>query len=583
MSETKTHGEKAFVLNTGRSLMQGISMEAESKWSEKYFNAVAIAEMNPSDIAKLGITDRARIYNENGSVVLRIRPNSNVPAGEIYIPMGPWANMLTDPDTDGTGMPRLKGTKVFVEQTNEPLTSLIDILKELGAKNLEIHMEDAPVKTGERRTVENVVCPFCGDLCDHLIIEIDGNMIVKNTGGCAISSAKFLNYHKHRVLKPYLRHQGKLIEVSLDEALDKAAEILANSKYPLIFGLASTDIEANRYAVELAELTHGVVDNTSVFCHGPTALAVQEAGAVRYTFGVAIHLADLVIFWGCNPLEAHPNHVARIVLREGRFIKGRKSRKIIVIDTRRTPTANLADLFIQVEPGRDYELITALRMAIKDLDIEAPSVAGVPKEKVLELAEMMKTAKYGVIFFGLGLTMTGAKYKNIVAAIKLVQELNEWTKFGLLPMRGHYNVAGSNQVSLWATGYPYAVDYARGFPRMIIGVTSATDLLANGDVDAALIIASDPVAHLPRKAAEHLSRIPVIVIDAKWSLTTAFADVIIPGAYVGIECEGSAYRMDEVPIRLKKLVDPPPGILCDSEVLRRLVEKVKLKKGVVYE
>ncbi|MEM0031299.1 MAG: molybdopterin dinucleotide binding domain-containing protein, partial [Desulfurococcaceae archaeon] len=97
MSETKTHGEKAFVLNTGRSLMQGISMEAESKWSEKYFNAVAIAEMNPSDIAKLGITDRARIYNENGSVVLRIRPNSNVPAGEIYIPMGPWANMLTDP------------------------------------------------------------------------------------------------------------------------------------------------------------------------------------------------------------------------------------------------------------------------------------------------------------------------------------------------------------------------------------------------------------------------------------------------------------------------------------------------------
>ncbi|MEM0005151.1 MAG: formylmethanofuran dehydrogenase subunit B [Desulfurococcaceae archaeon] len=580
MSKTELEKAKAFVLNTGRSLMQGISMEEESKWSKKYFDAVAVVEMNPIDISSLGVRDRVKVYNEHGSIVLRVKPSNNVPPGTIFIPMGPWANMLTDPETDGTGMPRLKGVNVFVEPTDEPLTKLIDLLKALGAKQLEVYMEDAPLKTGDKKVVENVVCPFCGDLCDHLTIEVDGNKVVRNIGGCAISSAKFLNYHRHRILRPYIREQGRLVEVDLDKAIDAAADILAESKYPLIFGLASTDVETNRYAVELAELTHGVVDNTSVFCHGPTALAVQEVGAVRYTFGVAVHLADLVIFWGCNPLEAHPNHVARVVMREGRFVRGRKERKIVVVDARRTPTANLADLFIQIEPGRDYELLTALRMAIRDLDIEAPTVAGVPRDKVVELAEMMRTTKYGVIFFGLGLTMTGAKYKNIVAAIKLVQELNEWTKFGILPMRGHYNVAGSNQVSLWTTGYPYAVDYARGFPRMIIGMTSATDLLSNGDVDAALIIASDPVAHLPRKAVEHLSKIPVIVIDAKWSLTTAFADVIIPGAYVGIECEGSAYRLDEVPIRLKKVVDPPPCILCDSEVLRKLVEKVKAKKGV---
>jgi formylmethanofuran dehydrogenase subunit B len=580
MSKTELEKAKAFVLNTGRSLMQGISMEEESKWSKKYFDAVAVVEMNPIDISSLGVRDRVKVYNEHGSIVLRVKPSNNVPPGTIFIPMGPWANMLTDPETDGTGMPRLKGVNVFVEPTDEPLTKLIDLLKALGAKQLEVYMEDAPLKTGDKKVVENVVCPFCGDLCDHLTIEVDGNKVVRNIGGCAISSAKFLNYHRHRILRPYIREQGRLVEVDLDKAIDAAADILAESKYPLIFGLASTDVETNRYAVELAELTHGVVDNTSVFCHGPTALAVQEVGAVRYTFGVAVHLADLVIFWGCNPLEAHPNHVARVVMREGRFVRGRKERKIVVVDARRTPTANLADLFIQIEPGRDYELLTALRMAIRDLDIEAPTVAGVPRDKVVELAEMMRTTKYGVIFFGLGLTMTGAKYKNIVAAIKLVQELNEWTKFGILPMRGHYNVAGSNQVSLWTTGYPYAVDYARGFPRMIIGMTSATDLLSNGDVDAALIIASDPVAHLPRKAVEHLSKIPVVVIDAKWSLTTAFADVIIPGAYVGIECEGSAYRLDEVPIRLKKVVDPPPCILCDSEVLRKIVEKVKAKKGV---
>jgi len=572
--------ERLFVLNTGRSLAQGINMESEGKWGKKYFDAVAVVEMNPDDISDLNVKDRVRVYNEYGVVVLRVRPNSNIPKGQVFIPMGPWANMLTDPNTDGTGMPRLKGVKVFVEPTDEPLTTLADILKLLGAKHLDTRIEDIPLKTGERRVVEDVVCSFCGDLCDYLVIEVEGNKIVRNVGGCAISSAKFLNYHRHRILKPYVREGGKLIEVSLDEALDKAAEILVNSKYPLIFGLSSTDVETNKYAIELAELTHGVVDNTSVFCHGPTALAVQEVGTVRCTFGVVINLADLIVFWGCNPLEAHVNHIARNILREGRFVKERKERKIVVVDTRKTPTTNLADLFIQVEPGRDYELLTALRMAIKELDIEVPTIAGVPREEVLKLAEIMRTARYGVIFFGVGLTMTGAKYRNLVAVLRLVQELNEWTKFAVIPMRGHYNVAGANQVSLWTTCYPYAVDYVRRFPRMIIGVTSSTDLLANGDVDAALIIASDPVAHLPKKAVEHLSKIPVIVIDAKWSLTTAFADVIIPGAYVGIECEGTAYRMDELPIRLKKVVDPPPGVLPDSEVLRRLVEKVRVRLGV---
>lgn len=579
MSEGR-RSERLFVLNTGRSLAQGISMESEGKWSKKYFDAVAVVEMNPDDISDLNIKDRVRVYNEYGVVVLRVRPNSNIPKGQVFIPMGPWANMLTDPNTDGTGMPRLKGVKVFVEPTDEPLTTLADILKLLGAKHLDTRIEDIPLKTGERRVVEDVVCSFCGDLCDYLVIEVEGNKIVRNVGGCAISSAKFLNYHRHRILKPYVREGGKLIEVSLDEALDKAAEILVNSKYPLIFGLSSTDVETNKYAIELAELTHGVVDNTSVFCHGPTTLAVQEVGTVRCTFGVVINLADLIVFWGCNPLEAHVNHIARNVLREGRFVKGRKERRVVVVDTRRTPTANLADLFIQVEPGRDYELLTALRMAIKELDIEVPTIAGVSREEVLKLAEMMRTARYGVIFFGVGLTMTGAKYRNLVAVLRLVQELNEWTKFAVIPMRGHYNVTGANQVSLWTTCYPYAVNYARGFPKMITGVTSSTDLLANGDVDAALIIASDPVAHLPKKAVEHLSKIPVIVIDAKWSLTTAFADVIIPGAYVGIECEGTAYRMDEVSIRLKKVVDLPPGVLPDSEVLRRLVEKVRVRLGV---
>jgi len=574
--------DNVFKLITGRTLTQGTSMESEGKFSERYHKAVAVIELNPEDIKRLEIRDKVKVKSQYGALVLPVKPSNEVPPKVAFIPMGPWANSLVEPITDGTGMPRLKGINVIIEPTDEEVTKLEDILKSYGVKYFEYKPEQRPLKPGPRRRVENVPCPFCGDLCDHITIELKGERIVKNIGGCAISISKFLNYHRDRILKPMIRDEfGKLKEVDLETAINKAAEILANAKYPLLYGWSSTCNEAIELGVELAEVTRGVIDNTSTLCHGPTALGAQEVGTARATLGIIKHLANLIIFWGCNPIHAHPNHIVRFVLSEGKYIKGRKDRKVVVIDVRKTTTANMADIFIQVEPGKDLELITALRMAVRDLEIEAPVVAGVPREKILELAELMRTARYGVIFAGMGLTMTGAKQRNLQELIKLAHDLNEWTRFAVIPMRGHYNVTGANHVKLWLTGYPYAVDYSRGFPRMIPGVTTTIDLLVSGDVDAALIVASDPVAHLPQKAVEHLAKIPVIVIDAKWSLAATLADVIIPAGLVGIECEGTAYRMDGVPIRMKKIVDPPPGVLCDKEILSMLLEKVKKLKGII--
>jgi len=564
-------------LNTRRTYLQG--MYFEDKFSDKYFQVASIVEMNPDDAKELGIKDRAKLSNNGVSVVVKVKVTDRVPRGTIFLLPTPWATALLSEETDGIGVPPLKNGRVTVEPTNEPVTTLNEVLKLLGAKNLDIpYGTEIPIKTGEKRIVENVVCTRCGEVCDYLKIELDGNKIVRNSGGCSKSNSNFLNYHKNRILKPYIRKGSKLVEATLDEALDETANILVNSKYPLIYGLATTSNEVIEEAMKLAELVRGVVDNTSVFCHGPTTLASQEVGGVYTTFGTAVNLADLLIFWGSNPVNSHTNHMTRIVTAKGVYINGRKERKVVTIDVRRTELADLADLFIRVEPGRDLELITALRMAVNELEIETDKVAGVPREDIYKLADMMQTAKYGVIFHGLGLTETGAEHRNVQELFKLVQDLNEWTKFSAIPMRGHGNVSGSNEVTLWSTGFPYAVDFARGFPRMYVGMTTATDLLMNGDVDAALIVGTDPATSFPRKASEHLSKIPVIVIDPKWSLTTAFADVIIPSGLIGIECEGSVYRMDKVPIKLKKILDPPPGVLCDKEILKMLTERIIQRK-----
>jgi formylmethanofuran dehydrogenase subunit B len=97
--------------------------------------------------------------------------------------------------------------------------------------------------------------------------------------------------------------------------------------------------------------------------------------------------------------------------------------------------------------------------------------------------------------------------------------------------------------------------------------------------DAALVIASDPVSNFPRKAAEHLVKTPLIVIDPHMNVTSMVGDVVFPSSIVGIEKEGTAYRMDHVPLPLKKVVEPPEGILSDEEILRRILEEVRLIKS----
>jgi formylmethanofuran dehydrogenase subunit B len=189
------------------------------------------------------------------------------------------------------------------------------------------------------------------------------------------------------LLKPLVRKGGKLRPTTFARAIDRAARILNRAKYPLLYGWSQTSCEAISKGIELTELVGGLIDNTTTSCHGPTILGVQDAGEATCTLGEVRHSADLVVYWGCNPVHSHPRHTNRYtVFSEGRFRRTRKDRKLIVVDVRKTDTAKLADRFIQVEPNGDYELLTALRTAVNGEEIEQDTIAGVRVETVEEIA-----------------------------------------------------------------------------------------------------------------------------------------------------------------------------------------------------
>ncbi|MCW4055132.1 MAG: molybdopterin-dependent oxidoreductase [Candidatus Bathyarchaeota archaeon] len=473
--------------------------------------------------------------------------------------------------------------------------------------------------------INSVACPFCGCLCDDIELTVENGKIIKNKNGCFLSNAKFLNFNNElRILKPLMRKNGELIQVSFEEVLHKSAEILANANYPVLYGWSSTSCEAQRIGVELAEQVGGVFDSTSSVCHGPSILSMQQVGIPTSTLGQVRHRADLIIYWGSDPLSSHPRHMQRYTyFAKGRFEEStrkvctnqnnieadqginsensqppvetdspdasflpqslcEKTRKLIVVDARKTLTATKADVFLQIEPNKDFELIQALRMLVNDQEIDVDNVAGVPVRYLSEVAELLVNCNFGILFFGMGLAQSEGKSRNVEAAIELVRDLNARTKFSIMPMRGHFNVTGANTVLVWQTGFPFAVDFSLGYPRYNPGETSLLEILMRQESDAVLVVASDPVAGLPKTAVEHLVKNPIIVIDPHLNATSLMADVVFPSAIVGIEMEGTAYRMDNVPLPLKKVVKPPNGIFGDEEILSKILEATTMTKSQIH-
>jgi formylmethanofuran dehydrogenase subunit B len=302
-------------------------------------------------------------------------------------------------------------------------------------------------------------------------------------------------------------------------------------------------------------------------------------GKVTCTLGEVKNRADFIVYWGGNPAECHPRHFTKYTLmQKSKFLpRGRKDRTMVLVDIRETKSAGAADIFLQVRPGKDFELLTILRAMVKGQKVsdEAISETGLTPEILQDLVHRMKTCRFGVMFFGMGLSMTRGKHMNSAALLTLAAELNAFTKFVAMPMRGHGNVTGADVIMRWQTGFPFGISFNRGYPRYNPGEFSTVDILVRGDADAALILGADPGATMPQPAIDHLARIPTIVLDPKVTHTSRLARVHITTSVAGISAPGTAYRMDEIPLPLKPALKSPYP--TDEEVMRRINEAVARK------
>jgi len=423
----------------------------------------------------------------------------------------------------------------------------------------------------EKTVVANVTCTKCACLCDDLRITHEAGRIVQAEGACSLAEPWYLG---QGATQPNVAEiNGKA--VPLHEAISQVASILDRSKSPLIYGLSRSSTEGQRAAVGLADILGATVDTTASLGHGTSVMAVQDEGESTCTLGEARNRADLVIFWGANPAVTHPRHFERYsVDPKGEFLPGgRQDRTVVVVDVHPTETSSAADVFIQVEPDQDFEALWTLRMLLQGQSPEPGAKTGVPPEILSDLLDRMRRCRYGVVFFGFGLSRAKHGHRTVEALLKLVRELNHHTRFSVRRMRGSGDVTGADMVLAWQTGYPFSVNLARGYPRYNPGEYSALTLLERREVDCCLFVGSHGIQRFSEAARSFLSEIPTIVLDSPVAEVPIQPTVRITTAIYGIHAAGTAYRMDEIPIPLKAIL--PSDYPTDADVLTAIQRHVR--------
>lgn len=423
---------------------------------------------------------------------------------------------------------------------------------------------------GEVQTFSDVACTVCGCVCDDLVLRTKDERIVEAQGACKLAEPWFAALNDRRPAAASIEGTATTHEA----ALDRAASILRECTNPLVFGLSRSSTRGQRAAVRLAEALRGNIDTTASVCHGPSIMAMQQVGESTCSLGEVRNRADLVIFWGANPAESHPRHFERYsVDPAGEFVpRGRLDRTIVVVDTKPTATSGLADVFLHVKPDRDFELIWTLRQLIAGDNPRTLNETGIPLDATRDLARRMTGCGYGVVFFGLGLAQRGFGHATVEALLRLVEDLNAHTRFAARRLRVPGDVAGADGVLCWQTGFAYAVNFSRGFPRYNPGEFTANELLARGEVDACLLVGGESVGLLGAAAQATLRRIPTIAleyphVDIAWQPTVRFTTAVY-----GIHAPGTAYRMDEIPIPLRSLMETT--YKTDDEILTELLKRI---------
>ncbi|MDD5274463.1 MAG: formylmethanofuran dehydrogenase subunit B [Methylovulum sp.] len=411
--------------------------------------------------------------------------------------------------------------------------------------------------------ITEVPSPFCGIGTDDLTIRVDGISLKVIENGCAVNTPLF----EQAITDTSPRINGS--PVSLDAAVNKAAELLKNTKLPVIGGCAS-DVNGMRGLLALADRCGAVVDNMNFVGARNNFLALQDSGWMNTTLAEVKNRCDLLLVIGSDVEAFAPRFFERYLWTEAMFLEDSSQRQVIYLgkapsgDASTSPNGNKAQVF-ECGTADLPEVMAVLRALVKQQPIHAESVAGIAVADLKAIADQLKAANYSVVTWAAGALTFNQAELTVQMLSEMVKDINNQnTRCSGLPLAGKEGDQTANQVCGWTTGYPARTRFSRGYPEYDPFLNDSRELLANGEADALVWVHAFNVASVPP-----VTDLPTIVVGRSGMTFSKEPDVFIPVGTPGIDHAGHAYRMDNVvAIRLKKLRES--GLPSTAEVLKAI-------------
>lgn len=466
-------------------------------------------------------------------------------------------------------------------------------------------------------TIHKSACILCSINCG---IEVEANIanreIVKIKGdkdhplsqGYICQKATRLNYYQSqaRLTSPLRKKaDGTFEEISWDIAIKEIAEKLVNIRDThggTSIAYAGGGGQGNHLGGIYAQAFRAACRTPYIY----SSIAQEKTGNFwvhgklfgrqNTNYAEPIEDAEFVLIIGANPMQAHGMQRARKVIGE---ISRDKNRTLVVIDPRETETAKKADHFLQVKPGKDAWLMSAMlgiiiQEGLEDKEFieqhttgfeelrpyfmkipvqEYAEIAGVSFEEVEKITSAMVAAKTVTIRSDLGIEMS---YNST---------LNAYLKRLLFLVTGNFGKHGTNHLVTWffpllghsknggvKTQVTEMQSIAKLYPPNILPLEIDSDHPKR--VRALWVDSANPMvnwADIPAQKEAYPKLDLMVVVDVAMTETAREADYVLPAANQFEKPEAAAFTENFFYLR-KPILLPLEGTLSEPEIYSRMIK-----------
>lgn len=495
------------------------------------------------------------------------------------------------------------------------------------------------VEYDHRATTGETICPYCGVGC-RLWAEMAYGRVLRvkgvadapaNRGGICAKGATLDQtiVAADRAVQPMVRkgRQRELRPVSWETALDEIAGRFADiiSRHGpdavAFYGSGQLDSQAVYSIVKLfkGHLGTNNTDSNSRLCMATAAAAYRASlgGDGPPCCYDDIDHADVIMIAGSNMAEAHPVTFDRIKAAR----KARPELTLVVVDPRRTATADAADHHVAVKPGGDTALFNALgklllengaaddrfihrstsgflgyrqQLEAADLD-ELAELAGVSAAELLKLAQVFAGKRWLSFYcMGLGQSTVGMWKLNSLINLHLLTGAVGKPGCGPFSLTGQPNAMGGREIGLLAHQLPgyrfvenaeHRAEVERHWSLPAGSIASKPGLTAiemfraleRGRLKAIWIAATNPLVSLPdlHQVKRALDAAELVVVQDAFhpTETSQVADVVLPAASWG-ERDWMSTNSERMVSHSQKLVEPPGAALPDWQIVCKIAERL---------